>query len=318
MPIATAEMIRNTGNLVDSISEATQITPHLTRAVAALQRFISLDVYNRIVDSHDAGGVKYTSNFGADVNGWAQNAGDANLVLSGNNDGVLGIDDALKVLASGSDIDFRIVRSADAPTGGKVYAIKFDYFAESACGVAFLGVEIDGSNRARDELGVFSALKVVEDYWQVGRSINFTGFGTTTLTGYTDAISESIDQLISGKSLYFKNITVTPLTDYAALQRAETLWTLSFLYPALAIHTAGRGLTLTGGSGDGAYSYVDYREALAMAKGFVGVAKTEVAKYIPILDLDQDDVSESLNLGGLSMVAVTNELPVSTDPRISL
>ena len=316
MAISNTDKMKETGNLTDAIEDE-QLDPHLAGAVLAIKRYLTPDVYNRIVDSYDSGGVVYTSNFAAGVDSWAQNAGDANLVLSGNNDSILGVDDVLKVLASGSEIALRIARSASAPTGGKAYVLKFDYYAEDGCGINYLGVEIDSSNRARDEVGEFTALRVIEDRWVLSNSIIFMGFGSATITGYTDAVSEVIASLSTGKAIYFKNVTITPLDDYAALSRAETLWALSLAYPSLSIHTAGRGISLQGGAGDGSYSYVSYSEALKMGREFLDMAKAEIDKYVPILDFDEDEESEAFDGGGLGLIAVEMNAPVRTNPRIS-
>jgi len=143
------------------------------------------------------------------------------------------------------------------------------------------------------------------------------GFGSATITGYTDAVSEVIASLSTGKAIYFKNVTITPLDDYAALSRAETLWALSLAYPSLSIHTAGRGISLQGGAGDGSYSYVSYSEALKMGREFLDMAKAEIDKYVPILDFDEDDQSEAFDGGGLGLIAVEMNAPVQTNPRIS-
>lgn len=300
MPTITSQQVRDEGNLTDTITTA-QLSPHIATAKRQLQDYLGRDTYEAIEQKDDSSYTPYNSNFSAGVDGWAQNAGDANLLVTGNNDSILGRDNVLAVQASGSAIDLRIVRAAETPEGGKAYRMRFDYFAEEDSGINYLGMEIGATKRNFDPVGEFTGIPVIEESWQVAKAISFMGMGELNLTGYSSPgggfEDDSIAQLASGKFIYFQNMHLEFLNDLAILTIAEAKWGLGIALPALGIHSAGDGLTMRGGAGDNSYDLLSQKDAAAMGKSYISEAKKLLNSWFP-----KDD--SVLAGGGILMTAI--------------
>lgn len=308
MSLATADEIRKQGNLTDVIDATTQIEPHIAAATHQLQAYIGLAAYEGIVQRDDSTFTPYTSDFSADADNWEQNAGDANLQVSGNNDSVLGRDDCLKVYANAAGRSLRIKNDVVTPSGGKAYLMRLDYYAERNCGVNYLGMEVSAAERARDHHGLLTGIPVVEEVWNIGRVIKFLGFGNLTLTGYTapggELQDDTIAELANGKAIYLTNIYAEYLNDKAILTVAENKWALGLLMEPLAIHCAGDGLAFMGGVGDGRYQYVDPTVAARMGRRRIAEAKSMVARWVPKVDTVGDGRNQVFATGNIDMVAI--------------
>ncbi len=314
MSLATAAQVRLEGNLTDTIKD-TQLNNFIATAERNLKSYLTESVYARIVAADDSGFSAYASNFSADVDGWAQNASDANLLVTGNNDSILGRDDVLQVNASVTEIAMRIIRAATVPAGGKVYKMQFDYFAEKDAGVNYLGTEISATERGRDQYGNLVGIRVIEESWQLGNIMNFMGAGSLNLTGYTDPggpqdqfktidTSETIANLALNKSIYISNVSLQFLDDKALLTVAENMWSLGLALKALSIHSAGDGITLNGGSGDDSYTFITHGQAAAMSRRYIVDAKQLVAPFVPSLDNVGDGRNQVLKTGSVDMLAI--------------
>jgi len=308
MSLATVAEIRKHGNLTDVIDDTTQITPQIAVATHQLQAYLGLSVYEGIVQRDHAAFTAYTSDFSADADDWEQNAGDADLQVTGNNDSILGRDNCLKVYANAADLDFRIKNDVVTPAGGKAYRIRFDYYAEEDCGINYLGMEVSASERARNPYGDYLGVPVVEEVWNIGQVMRFLGFGNLTLTGYISPggqyEADTMAQLAEGKAIHFTNIYTEYLNDLAILTIAENKWALGLLMEPLAIHCAGDGLAFMGGIGDGRYQYIDPATAARMGRRYIAAAKSLVAPFVPRLDTVGDGRNQVFAAGNVDMVAV--------------
>lgn len=306
MSLADAISVRSEGNLTDSVHED-KINPFITIAQRQLQGWLGLDVYQAIVARDDTTFTTYSSDFSTGVNGWAQNAGDADLVVSGNNDSILGRDNVLKVIANDTNLQMRLVNAGQVPAGGKAYKLQFDYYAEEDCGVPYLGMEVSATERGRDPYGDFLAVSVVEETWQIAKVMRFLGAGALYLTGYSSPAGpnqdDTIATLANGKAIYFSSMRLEYLNDKAILTIAESQWALGLALPSLAIHSAGDGLALMGGAAEGRYQYVGHAEAARMGKRYIARAKDMAAMFHPAV-LDSAGHDQALIGGGVTMLAV--------------
>lgn len=302
MSLATAAQIRFEGNLTDAIIDS-QLTNHIATAERMLKSYLSEDVYEGIVQADDSTFTAYESDFSAGADGFDEIAAGTDLVVTGNNDSILGRDNVLKMLAS-NDVNFRIQRAATTPEGGKVYKLRFDYFAEEDSGVNYLGTEISESVRGRDQYGNFAGVRVIEESWQIAEIMTFQGSGALNITGYGNMATETIANLAKGKAIYMVNMKLEFLDDLSRLTAAENMWALAIALPALAIHTAGGGITLQGGAADGSYTFISHAQAAAMGRRFTSKAKSLVAQFVSPLDLIGDGRNQVLATGVADFQAI--------------
>lgn len=284
MAIATQQNVRDEGNLTSSIIDG-QITPHLTRASHDLKLYLGESVYQGIVQRNDATAAgDYTSDFSAGVDGWAQNAGDANLAVSGNVD-AFGRTDVLKVLANAADLQFRLKNAGVTPLGGKAYKLRFDYYVEEDSGLDYFGMEVSSTKRGQDPRGEYIGVPIIEQAWQIGQVIQYLGSGALYLTGYQSAggeyEDETIDTIANGKAVYLANMVSEALDDYAILTIAEARWALAYAIEALAIHSSGDGLTIQGGALEGSYQLLGIDEIRKLVADTMKSAKSLIADFVP-------------------------------------
>lgn len=155
----------------------------------------------------------YSSDFSAGADSFTQNMGSADLVLTGNNDGVLSVDDVLRVQATAGAKVFQITRSNTFTAPGVRFEVTLDYYAETGAfsNPVWLGLGVHG-NRLDD-----SQIAVVEGSWQTGIKLVVLGSKYPTGTGFpismfssatgTETNASSI-RLNDTKSVYFKNVVV--------------------------------------------------------------------------------------------------------------
>ena len=167
--------------------------------------------------------AKWTSDFSAGVDDVSSNGG-VNLVLTGNIDSISGVDDVLRCAAS-TNVTFNVKKDAGVQLASGVdYKITFDYYADASSGVAYIG-----SGGDADSIVVGNHVAVTEGSWQLAQSIvvRATSSVTRLLTGRTGITGASVEQLLSGKNIYFKNIIFTQLGAVALYTQdsiSETAW----------------------------------------------------------------------------------------------
>jgi hypothetical protein len=146
----------------------------------------------------------YTSNFSVNADAITSNAG-ANLVITGNVDGISGVDDTLRASAS-ADVFFQIGRAnLFAGRIGKKVRVLFDYFVESGSGLLFFGIGAAGSKST-----IGDNVAIIEGAWQ---SISLMADITSDfrfVSAFTTATGNTGGTLLSGKSVYFKNYNINP------------------------------------------------------------------------------------------------------------
>ena len=145
----------------------------------------------------------HTADFSAGVSGWSQNIGDVNLLLSGNVDSIAGQDDNLQVTASGANKNFQIKSGDIFLLTPKKFVVTFDYYCEASSGLAYLGFGVSGTRY--DDGGV----AVVEGAWTSARFVvtNYTP-AYLRISGFTTESGTTVDVLLSGVSIYFRNVVV--------------------------------------------------------------------------------------------------------------
>jgi len=209
---AATTSIDNAGSLYVSGSESERVASNTQAARLFNRALTAAEVLSLSINGPalaDRGGTQtafFTSNFSAGADGFV--TGSANLTVTGNIDGISGVDDTLRATATANSA------LSVARTNGflnrldKVVRIRFDYFCETSSGVsgAWLGV---GNSTNRTDT---KAVQIVEGSWQLNNEIiaipNDVGrcfFAYTTQTGTAAAI------LLSGKNVYFKNVVITQI-----------------------------------------------------------------------------------------------------------
>jgi len=120
-------------------------------------------------------------------------------------DGVTSKDDCLKVYANAGDRIFSIRNSTVSTVQDKNFEYSFEYYAESGCGVAYLG-EYTSALPIRE---LDNRVQVVEGSWQTATlKTNPGNNNNLRIAGFTTADGVSFDSLLSGKAIYFKNFSV--------------------------------------------------------------------------------------------------------------
>ena len=163
-----------------------------------------------------AEGDTYTSDFSVNADGFASGAG-GNLTVTGNTDSVSAVDDTLKATAVANVNMYLTKSSGDQMEVGIAYKVEFDYYADSGCGIAYIGL---GIKDARWDNG---GVAVVEGSWQTGQTLftDSAGSNLRTFAGFTTETGDTNDTLVSGTSIYFKNVKFTRLGAIADLPLDE-------------------------------------------------------------------------------------------------
>ena len=156
----------------------------------------------------------YTSNFSINTDGWVQNIGNPSLVLTGNIDGISGVDDTLRVSGSGS---FGFGRSAGTSglIMGNCYRMTFSAFVESGAfsGSAFWGVPNSGNilgtigqSDPRPAVTTDTWTNVTVEWRHIRGGTDLILSWQTTSSGASTAAT-----LISPFNIYIKNVVITQL-----------------------------------------------------------------------------------------------------------
>ena len=216
---------------------------------------------NKYVGASNA--AEYTGDFSADVNGWTQNTGDADLQLSApvTQDAVT---ETMKIYANGGDKTCQLDRDASILVSGKAYRLTFDYFAETSSGIASFGIGV-ASNRSPGLDGTFTsnAITVVENAWQTGQTLEFvnsTNRPNLDFCTYTSSVGQMVDVLLTGKSFYLKNVVLTrigevvgfypenmtPTTWYGTNDITGTVSGATLINSPVVTYQSGRALAIQG------------------------------------------------------------------------
>jgi hypothetical protein len=148
----------------------------------------------------------YASNFSSGVDGWAQNTGNANLVATGNIDGIDGEDDVLRFEnTSGGNITFQVLRSPDpTPLRDRFYEVRFRYWADADVGFGWLGWSGTATPYALQNVPVVSGA------WTAGRMV-VRGNAFGAFQAATSEFGGGFGVIGAGKKIYFKNVEVRVL-----------------------------------------------------------------------------------------------------------
>jgi len=101
---------------------------------------------------------------------------------------------------------------------GKAFSVTFDYWADSSCGVSYLGIGNSSfEGRCFNPSGTYDDVAVVEGSWQTGKMIKYVENNSTEfwIYGYTTEQGTTRDILKSGKSIWFKNIKIKRIGNVA-------------------------------------------------------------------------------------------------------
>lgn len=159
--------------------------------------------YIKEADANEAVTNYTTSDFSVNADGWARNTADPAFEITGNNDGISGENNCLKTYANGGNKPYQIKCSKGFLVEEALYKISFRYYADAGCGIAHFGVGV-ASNR-------WSGYNttIVEGSWQTVSAFYitevFAGTQVFLFTGYTTETGQSLDALINGKAIYFKD-----------------------------------------------------------------------------------------------------------------
>ena len=169
-----------------------------------------------IADADRWGSVTYTSDFSATTDGFASGGG-SNLVLTGNIDAISGVDDTLRLSAL-ADVSCLITKSSGVQMeSGYYYEVEFDYYADSGSGLAYWGLGGPSGTRFDTDGGA----AVVEGSWQTVKLKGLIQSTLRTIAAFTTSTGTSLDALLSGKNVYFKNITFTKIGAISAYPKDE-------------------------------------------------------------------------------------------------
>jgi len=172
----------------------------------------------------------YTSNFSAGVDTWANGTTDPDLTLTGNIDGIAGVDDVMRIAGSGDGAPLQIIRDIAVFNATKHYTIAFDYYADADTGIGYLGIGYSGYKYNTE-----NNIAVIAGSWQTNQILHVDGINVShnsaRLFGSSSATGPDIATLLAGKNIYIKNyrivqIGVTGAWESEGIQpvSANSLW----------------------------------------------------------------------------------------------